>query len=852
VPKGEKVGEGTALDTSRAGRRIIERPRLTRLLTESESRVMLLVAPAGYGKTTLAREWLRDRKHAWYQATPASSDVAALALGLARTGRLVLPRVGEQLRGRLKTLGDVAAEAESLATDLASDFSDWPSEARMVIDDYQLLADNAAAEIFVKTFATATEIPLLITSRARPTWVSAKSLLYGEVVELGRNVLAMTHDEAAEALSRTHAEIPGLVNLAEGWPAVIGLAALVRHPLQETGSDEVPETLHEYFAEELYHAIDPDARWRVAILSVASDIDENIAKALFNGEGPAVIEEAYEGGFLTRTAKAYEMHPLVRQYLRLKLREFGLNEVRHAAHVIANVYADGKRWDEAASVATEFELIDVQLRVLTEALDVVLSDGRLATLERWLDAARLGAPASPIVRMADIEVDFRTGNWGSAAGKAAQLARTIPPDQPLASRVYLRAGQMAHLDDRQQEALDLLTAAKSEARASQDLRNALWSRFLTLCDLEKRDEAEAALREVEDLPPQTSDDLLRASHGRLQFAIRWGPLVQTLNSVAASLELVEQSADPLVRTGFLQSYGSALGLTARYDEARRIADWQLEEAERYRLEWVVPHALEMRAIAQTGTRDFDGAMKTLARAQRLAQDQGNIHTQVNGVALTARVHLCSGSAERAVEELESRDPRFTSPGMEGDYLATHALALACCGRIADAYNLVEASEAVSSHLDALALREFTRAIANRDANDMIEPTLTASALKTAQSTGNYDAFVCAYRAFPPLLTGLRDLEFEELDSFLDLIRALDPKLAEKIGLRSPQRVKQRAAALTPREREIVDFIKRGSSNREIAKALWISESTVKVHVHHVLKKMNARSRTEIAAFGLED
>ena len=298
VAQGEKVGEGTALDTTRAGRRIIERPRLTRLLTESESRVMLLVAPAGYGKTTLAREWLRDRKHAWYQATPASSDVAALALGLADAGGGVLPEVGKQLRGRLKTVNDAAAEAASLATDLAHEFAIWPSEIRLVVDDYHLLADNAAAETFFDTFTRATSIPLLITSRMRPVWVTAKSLLYGEVVELGRNVLAMTHGEAAEALARTHDEIPGLVALAEGWPAVIGLAALVPHPLPESTS-EVPETLHEYFAEELYHAIDEKTRWRVAALSIASDIDDSVAKALFDGEATRVVDEAFAGGFLT-------------------------------------------------------------------------------------------------------------------------------------------------------------------------------------------------------------------------------------------------------------------------------------------------------------------------------------------------------------------------------------------------------------------------------------------------------------------------------------------------------------------------------------------------------------------------
>src|ERR671931_980078 len=122
------VGEGTALDTSRAGRRIIERPRLTRLLDEAESRVILLVAPAGYGKTTLARQWLRDRPHAWYQATAASSDVAALALGLAGAVSDLVAGAGAEVRGRLTTLGDAASEAESLADDLARDLEEWPDD----------------------------------------------------------------------------------------------------------------------------------------------------------------------------------------------------------------------------------------------------------------------------------------------------------------------------------------------------------------------------------------------------------------------------------------------------------------------------------------------------------------------------------------------------------------------------------------------------------------------------------------------------------------------------------------------------------------------------------------------------
>lgn len=53
--------------------------------------------------------------------------------------------------------------------------------------------------------------------------------------------------------------------------------------------------------------------------------------------------------------------------------------------------------------------------------------------------------------------------------------------------------------------------------------------------------------------------------------------------------------------------------------------------------------------------------------------------------------------------------------------------------------------------------------------------------------------------------------------------------------------------LTRREREVMGLIAQGLTNREIARTLWISESTVKVHVRHVLAKMGARSRTEAIA-----
>jgi hypothetical protein len=68
-----------------ADRRIIQRPRLTKALNEIEARTILLLAPAGYGKTTLARQWAKSLNgEIWITLTPAHRDVSTLARDLAR------------------------------------------------------------------------------------------------------------------------------------------------------------------------------------------------------------------------------------------------------------------------------------------------------------------------------------------------------------------------------------------------------------------------------------------------------------------------------------------------------------------------------------------------------------------------------------------------------------------------------------------------------------------------------------------------------------------------------------------------------------------------------------------------
>jgi ATP/maltotriose-dependent transcriptional regulator MalT len=829
----------------------IERPRLTLLLNEATAPVIMLIAPAGFGKTTLARQWLASRRRGWYRGSPAAADVAALAVGLARSAGAIIPDAGRRMGERLRATGTPEKDVEPLAELLAEDLAEWPEDAWLAFDDYQFACESPFAEEFVERVLALCPLKLFLTSRKRPRWATSRRLLYGDIYEMGRSLLAMSPEEAEEVLAdRLDSQAIGLVALADGWPAVIGLAALTDE--FELPDEGLPEALYGYFAEELYQAADPELRWSLSQLSLSSSVAPAVAESVLGGEAERALVDGHRLGFLVPSEHGvFEIHPLLRTFLEEKFRELAGERAPAIVELVVQTHLGREEWDDAFSIVERFFDADLLVHVVETALPQVLTEARLPTVARWVECAVEHNADAPVFDLAEGELAFRAGDMLRSEALGLQAARRFDEGHPLASRSYALAGRSAHLAHEDEVALEYYGQAHETAQAEIDTRQSLWGQFIAHVALER--DAERALEELEAHSTDSVDDLLRLSNGRLMLGALTGGFREALEDARRLAPLTGRVRDPLILTSFLNGYASTLVMSGEYSAALNVAEDEARQAIEYKLDFVLPPAGVITASALWGLRRFRQCVICLDESQRLNVNPDDGLFLMNVGAIRARLQLSLGSPGKALASLAQYDNSQSTVGMEAEYKAWWSLALACSNEPTDALRAAKEAEEMSGRAEVTAVVPWTRATIASMQGKRSAPSLVGRAFLTALETGNVDAFVAAYRAHPQHLGTIAANKACERDVRRIVQRAMDSRLARKVGItvRVPDS-KSGRGSLSKREREILDLVVEGSTNREMAKALFITETTVKVHLRHIYEKLGVRSRTEAAVRALED
>jgi ATP/maltotriose-dependent transcriptional regulator MalT len=815
---------------------LIERPRLTRLLNdrEGQARVILLVAPAGFGKTTLAREWLRGpaRRPVWYSVSEADRDIAALVPSLATALSVVRPYLGDLVRERVRRIRAPEADVRALATLMAAELDEWPGDTWLVLDDYHHLVGSEASKGFVSALIELCSLRVLITSRARPEWATARKVLYGEVVEIGTSLLAMDPEEASLVLSTSRADsVPGLVALADGWPAIIGMAAQLSDLNLPEGA--LASTLFDFFADELIQSLDADLQQSAPYLALLPEMTSDLAAVALGPLAARMLQRATDLGILMPDPpNPPSLHPLLRAFLTRKLNERRDESTKAVTRRVFETLLQQNRWDDAFALASTFEERELVLEVMGRAVDLLLAEGRLMTIEEWVGKASDQGIADPLLDLVRAECAFRRGNFAAAETLAVRSAHSSTRDSQIAWKSMLRAAQAAYFADRPSTALELChRAARNMGEAS--LPQACWIQFLAALSLE-RDDTRDYLARFAEVGDSTPEHALRLASGRMMLAERMGGMEEAIRDGHTLVPLVDSVDDPMLRSSFLSILSRLLYLSGRYSDAHGTLVTVIRQAEAAHLHFSLPQLHLTLIGAAIGLQRLREAENLIARLDVCAKSDH--HVWANRKIQLAKLFLVRQRPQAARASLIESEA-IKDIGTKGEAFAYTALTAAICDDHAGLARFTELAKQTTRSAEASVVCQIAAAVGRRHGSSLRTHEETLHAVRLAFSTGCKDPLIIGSRissAFRHEITSLADNGDTEMER---AERLLAGDGSDHIRM-MPQEV------LSHRERDVFTLLARGHTNKEIADALYISEVTVKAHLRHIYAKLGVRSRTE--------
>lgn len=886
---------------------LVPRPRLAQ---RPDTCVVLVCAPAGYGKTTLLAEWARrPQPCAWLSLDAGDNDPARFWRHVIAALDRARPGVAERLSGLLGP--PPPASFDRVVTALINDLDAGPVDDRgarsissaadgvhLILDDYHVITSSRVHESveFLVEHAPAV-LRLTVASRSDPPLPLPRLRARGQLAELRADGLRFTPGEAAALLRHasgidlSEGSAAVLTDRTEGWAVGLHLAALSLRGSVETdrfitefsGSHRF---VLDYLVEEVLEKQSDPVRSFVLDTSVLQRFTADLCDAITGRDDSAAMLDQVEsaGLFLIPLDDVrgwWRYHHLFADLLRARLAARHPERPGQLHRAAAGWFERRALADEAIHHALAAEDPIWAARLVEAHFDDVFNlRGEQATIDRWLpsipDAVVNSRPRLLLARaqMASMRGDVQGSasmvdaaerawesiphdraddSFGPNVGRASSLLTNVPAMIAL-QRSYqsqLR-GDAVGTQRYTQRALDEIASGESMLMTSAQgfLAVARWMRG-DLAGAERQfadhiDSWRAAGHVTATAWGEYCLARLQRGLGQLDAATQ--TCLRALE-YAGGTDRLAPAAGPAY-TGLAQIAYQRNDL----DDALRYADKAIAAGRRFVHSPPLAAALMTLAWVHQARGELDQARSAMAEATRVASGpeglfnpipsqrarlllaQGDVAAAASwvrevgldagddldfvheaGYLVLARVMLAQHRMDRALQLLErlhaaARDAHRVRTVMEAG--ALRALALSEMGRRADAFDVLT--------------RTLTMAHPQHHVRIFADEGAPMAALLRRSLTADRTA----ERAIPAPLAYLAKLRIA-FDGGSPSASSIVPE-----GMLEP---------LTGRELEVLHLLAGGASNQAIAAQLVVTLDTVKKHVSHVLRKLDARNRTEAVA-----
>jgi LuxR family transcriptional regulator, maltose regulon positive regulatory protein len=864
---------------------LVARPRLTDWLNQAiKSKLILISAPAGFGKTTVLAEWLaainyhlsaahshsRASSVAWFSLDENDNDPNRFLTYLVAALQTIQSGIGERVLDMLHA--PQAPDLDIILAELVNAVSALPGDFALVLDDYHLISDQVVhqAVTFLLDYLPP-HLHLIITCRADPPLPLARLRARGQLAELRASDLRFTPAEIATLVNRSVGlnlaaeDIATLEERTEGWAAGLQLAALsLQGHADASGFIRAFSGSHRfvlgYLAEEVLRQQPETVQSFLLQTAILEQLSGPLCDAVTGRHDSQLMLERLEQANLflvplDEGRRWFRYHHLFAEFLRAR-QTGSVTELYRQASAWYEQQGQLPEAIEYALAAPDYPLAS---RLIEQTAETILMQGELLTMVRWLERLPeecFHARPKLYVYMA----------WGLiSSGQGSQIehwlnqaehflgSNTNTTSEITALRAILAA---FHIDipRLQQLSGQALQSLSGENLFTRSL--VIWSSAFPYILTGDLDSATRVFYEVEKIARQ-SGNVLVLLNSRCQIAemkITQGQLLEANSIYRETIHLSQQynSQRPFPAAGMAYlGLGELLREWNEYEEAERL----LYEGIELCLKWGGVAAFDgyislFRIKLSQGALDeaFTFYQKFEDFPESFASD---LLTNMI-IAFHAQLWLHQHNLEAAEAWLQSLD--YTSIPLAFPFLWTERITavrvLVALGRLSDAQDLlIQLAERTASsgwYGHWIEARILQALLAQTLGNSSQAQTYLAEVLAKAEPQGYIRLFANEGLPMAQLLKNFQlsalSHSSEKLHKYAQkLLAAIEAATLAPPSLALPPTT---PSLLSERELKVLRLMARGLSNPAIAHELIVEVSTIKTHLLHIYSKLKVHNRRE--------